>query len=101
PLLLLDTGHTAAAHALAPQGPGVRDSLDTDAATLAAAAGRPPADRWHRIRPGTETEHPHAADQQTPRRTPRTAPARDRWAAQPHPHPTRTPPPPPAPPSGT
>ncbi|WP_261415314.1 hypothetical protein [Streptomyces sp. CBG33] len=41
PLLLLDTGHAAAALALAPQGPGVRVSLDTDAATLAAAAGLP------------------------------------------------------------
>ncbi|WP_275657368.1 nitroreductase [Streptomyces sp. CBG31] len=101
PLLLLDTGHTAAALALAPQGPGVRVSLDTDAATLAAAAGLPPADRWQRIRPGTETEHPLAAVQVTPRRTQRTAPALDRWAALPLPHRTRTPTRPPARPCGT
>ncbi|SCE41280.1 hypothetical protein GA0115237_11331, partial [Streptomyces sp. ScaeMP-6W] len=101
PLLLLDTGHTAAALALAPKGPGVRVSLDADAATLAAAAGLPPADRWQRIRPGTETEHPLAAVQVTPRRTQRTAPALDRWAALPLPHRTRTPTRPPARPCGT
>ncbi|MET9803865.1 hypothetical protein [Streptomyces sp. NPDC006368] len=82
PLLLLDTGHAAAALALA----GAPEWCpDADGALLAAAAGLP-ADRhdWH----GAEPEHALAAV----RLTPGPADALAAWAAY-----APTPPPPPTP----
>ncbi|MEW2071233.1 nitroreductase [Streptomyces sp. NPDC007346] len=61
PLLLLDTGHAAAALALAAAPEDVRVSLDVDGAELSAAAGLPRPAEWHRCRPGTEPELPLAA----------------------------------------
>ncbi|AZM49616.1 hypothetical protein DMB38_30995 [Streptomyces sp. WAC 06738] len=63
PLLLLDTGHAAAALALASVGTGhaARVCLDADGALLAAAAGLPPPGSWRDLWPGTSPEHPLAA----------------------------------------
>lgn len=61
PLLLLDTGHAAAALALAASSPlDVRVCLDADAALLSAAAGLPRAPDWQDAWPGTEPELPLA-----------------------------------------
>ncbi|MFI1931320.1 nitroreductase [Streptomyces sp. NPDC020330] len=57
PLLLLDTGHAAAALALAgPPAADVRVCLDADADLLSAAAGLPAAPDWPDTWPGTEPE---------------------------------------------
>ncbi|WP_258047368.1 nitroreductase [Streptomyces sp. SM13] len=57
PLLLLDTGHAAAALALAASSAlDVRVCLDADAALLSAAAGLPRAPDWQDAWPGTEPE---------------------------------------------
>ncbi len=67
PLLLLDTGHAAAALALAgPPAVDVRVSLDADGALLSAAAGLPRAPDWQDVWPGTEPELPLAAVRLTP-----------------------------------
>ncbi len=61
PLLLLDTGHAAAALVLAASSAlGVRVCLDADAALLSAAAGLPRAPDWQDTWPGTEPELPLA-----------------------------------------
>ncbi|MFD4128412.1 nitroreductase [Streptomyces globisporus] len=62
PLLLLDTGHAAAALALA--GATTADvlvSLDADGRLLSAAAGLPEAPDWQGVWPGAEPEFPLAA----------------------------------------
>ncbi|MGW6583793.1 nitroreductase [Streptomyces globisporus] len=67
PLLLLDTGHAAAALALA--GATTSDvlvCLDADGPLLAAAAGLPDAPDWQHAWPGTEPELPLAAVRLTP-----------------------------------
>ncbi|MFF8794266.1 nitroreductase [Streptomyces globisporus] len=62
PLLLLDTGHAAAALALAgATNADVLVSLDADGRLLSAAAGLPEAPDWQAIWPGTEPELPLAA----------------------------------------
>ncbi|MFI5739904.1 nitroreductase [Streptomyces anulatus] len=67
PLLLLDTGHAAAALALAgPPGADVLVCLDADAALLSAAAGLPAAPDRPDTRPGAEPELPLAAVRLTP-----------------------------------
>ncbi|MFH9685364.1 nitroreductase [Streptomyces sp. NPDC017413] len=59
PLLLLDTGHAAAALALAaPPAADVLVCLDADTVLLAAAAGLPSAPDRPDARPGTEPEVP-------------------------------------------
>ncbi|MEU5289313.1 nitroreductase [Streptomyces sp. NPDC020755] len=61
PLLLLDTGHAAAALALAgPPAADVLVCLDADAALLSAAAGLPSAPHWPDAWPGSEPELPLA-----------------------------------------
>ncbi len=85
PLLLLDTGHAAAALALA--GATTADvlvSLDADGRLLAAAAGLPEASDWHDVWPGTEPELPLAAVRLTPPGIPVEAgPPLRAWAALP------------------
>ncbi|MFJ9890238.1 nitroreductase [Streptomyces sp. NPDC091287] len=67
PLLLLDTGHAAAALALAgPPAADVRVCLDADAVLLSAAAGLPSAPDWSHAWPGTEPELPLAVVGLTP-----------------------------------
>lgn len=67
PLLLLDTGHAAAALALAgATTAAVLVSLDVDGPLLSAAAGLPDAQDWQDIWPGTEPELPLAAVRLTP-----------------------------------
>ncbi|MFH9364774.1 nitroreductase [Streptomyces anulatus] len=67
PLLLLDTGHAAAALALAgPPHADVLVCLDADAALLSAAAGLPAAPDRPDTRPGAEPELPLAAVRLTP-----------------------------------
>ncbi|MFD4800070.1 nitroreductase [Streptomyces anulatus] len=67
PLLLLDTGHAAAALALAgPPHADVLVCLDADAALLSAAAGLPTAPDRPDTRPGAEPELPFAAVRLTP-----------------------------------
>ncbi|MEV7659524.1 nitroreductase [Streptomyces anulatus] len=67
PLLLLDTGHAAAALALAgPPAADVLVCLDADAALLSAAAGLPAAPDRPDTRPGAEPELPLAAVRLTP-----------------------------------
>ncbi|MFH9649961.1 nitroreductase [Streptomyces anulatus] len=67
PLLLLDTGHAAAALALAgPPAADVLVCLDADAALLSAAAGLPAAPGRPDNRPGAEPELPLAAVRLTP-----------------------------------
>ncbi|MEV7116619.1 nitroreductase family protein [Streptomyces anulatus] len=67
PLLLLDTGHAAAALALAgPPAADVLVCLDADAALLSAAAGLPAAPGRPDTRPGAEPELPLAAVRLTP-----------------------------------
>ncbi|MFJ2182789.1 nitroreductase [Streptomyces anulatus] len=67
PLLLLDTGHAAAALALAgPPGADVLVCLDADAALLSAAAGLPAAPDRPDTLPGAEPELPLAAVRLTP-----------------------------------
>lgn len=83
PLLLLDTGHAAAALVLAADTPGPRLCLDADSATLAAAAGLPRPDDWTTTWPGTDPEHPLAAVHFTPGPTHRTADPLSAWAALP------------------
>ncbi|MEV5409819.1 hypothetical protein AB0K60_13390 [Thermopolyspora sp. NPDC052614] len=63
PLLLLDTGHAAAALAMAAVAHGYRArvTLNADAAELAAAAGLPAPGRWHATWAGTTPEQPLAA----------------------------------------
>ncbi|GAA4135573.1 hypothetical protein [Actinomadura keratinilytica] len=63
PLLLLDTGHAAAALAMAALAHGhhARLTLDAAADTLTAAAGLPAPGRWSSVWPGTTPEHPLAA----------------------------------------
>ncbi|MFE6916312.1 nitroreductase [Streptomyces rubiginosohelvolus] len=85
PLLLLDTGHAAAALALA--GASTADvlvSLDADGPLLSAAAGLPEAPDWQDIWPGTEPELPLAAVRLTPLGCPVEAgPPLSAWAALP------------------
>lgn len=67
PLLLLDTGHAAAALALAGSpAADVLVCLDADAALLSAAAGLPAAPDRPGARPGGEPELPLAAVRLTP-----------------------------------
>lgn len=67
PLLLLDTGHAAAALALAgTPGADVLVCLDADAALLSAAAGLPAAPDRPDTLPGAEPELPLAAVRLTP-----------------------------------
>ncbi|MFY0510829.1 nitroreductase family protein [Streptomyces anulatus] len=67
PLLLLDTGHAAAALALAgTPAADVLVCLDADAALLSAAAGLPAAPGRPGTRPGGEPELPLAAVSLTP-----------------------------------
>ncbi|MEV3897384.1 nitroreductase, partial [Streptomyces anulatus] len=67
PLLLLDTGHAAAALALAgPPHADVLVCLDADAALLSAAAGLSAAPDRPGTRPGAEPELPLAAVRLTP-----------------------------------
>lgn len=67
PLLLLDTGHAAAALALAgPPAADVLVCLDADADLLSAAAGLPAAPDRPDTRPGAEPELPLAAVRLTP-----------------------------------
>ncbi|MFE1362635.1 nitroreductase [Streptomyces anulatus] len=67
PLLLLDTGHAAAALALAgPPAADVLVCLDADATLLSAAAGLPAAPDRPDTRPGAEPELPLAAVRLTP-----------------------------------
>ncbi|MET8844943.1 nitroreductase [Streptomyces rubiginosohelvolus] len=85
PLLLLDTGHAAAALALA--GATTADvlvSLDADGPLLSAAAGLTGAPDWQDIWPGTEPELPLAAVRLTPPGSPVEAgPPLGAWAALP------------------
>ncbi|EHM27669.1 hypothetical protein SPW_3978 [Streptomyces sp. W007] len=68
PLLLLDTGHAAAALALAgPPAADVLVCLDADAALLSAAAGLPASPDRPDARPGAEPELPLAVVRLTPR----------------------------------
>ncbi len=87
PLLLLDTGHAAAALALAASPAlDVRVCLDADAALLSAAAGLPRAPDWQDAWPGTEPELPLAVVRLV-RRGGRSADrggALSAWAALPH-----------------
>ncbi|MEU5370163.1 nitroreductase [Streptomyces sp. NPDC005951] len=85
PLLLLDTGHAAAALALAGATTcDVLVSLDADGPLLAAAAGLPGAPDWQDIWPGTEPELPLAAVRLTPPGSPVAAgPPLPAWAALP------------------
>ncbi|MFH9201065.1 nitroreductase [Streptomyces anulatus] len=67
PLLLLDTGHAAAALALAgPPAADVLVCLDADATLLSSAAGLPAAPDRPDTRPGSEPELPLAAVRLTP-----------------------------------
>ncbi|MFF9078391.1 nitroreductase [Streptomyces rubiginosohelvolus] len=85
PLLLLDTGHAAAALALA--GAATADvlvSLDADGSLLSVAAGMPGAPDWRDIWPGTEPELPLAAVRLTLPGSPVEAgPPLGAWAALP------------------
>ncbi|MFF2860905.1 nitroreductase [Streptomyces rubiginosohelvolus] len=85
PLLLLDTGHAAAALALA--GATTADvlvSLDADGSLLSAAAGLPGAPDWQDFWPGTEPELPLAAVRLTPPGSPVEAESPlGAWAALP------------------
>ncbi|OCC13731.1 nitroreductase [Streptomyces sp. PTY087I2] len=87
PLLLLDTGHAAAALALA--GATTADvlvSLDADGSFLSTAAGLPDAPDWQDAWPGTEPELPLAAVRLTPPGRPvDAAPPLSAWAALPLP----------------
>ncbi|MFB8144089.1 nitroreductase [Streptomyces parvus] len=85
PLLLLDTGHAAAALALAgATRADVLVSLDADGSLLSAAAGLPDAPDWQNIWPGTEPELPLAAVRLTPPGGPADAePPLSAWAALP------------------
>ncbi|EGE40018.1 nitroreductase [Streptomyces sp. ACT-1] len=84
PLLLLDTGHAAAALALA--GATTADvlvSLDADGPLLSAAAGLPEAPEWQDVWPGTEPELPLAAVRLTHPGSPVEAgPPLSAWAAR-------------------
>ncbi|WGP14124.1 nitroreductase [Streptomyces sp. SH5] len=85
PLLLLDTGHAAAALALAGAATaGVLVSLDADGSLLSAAAGLPDAPDWLSTWPGTEPELPLAAVRLTPPGgSSGTEPPLNAWAALP------------------
>ncbi|MFF8962909.1 nitroreductase [Streptomyces globisporus] len=85
PLLLLDTGHAAAALALA--GAATADvlvSLDADGRLLSSAAGLPGVPDWQDIWPGTEPELPLAAVRLMPPGLPvEGGPPLRAWAALP------------------
>ncbi|MGW1294148.1 nitroreductase [Streptomyces sp. NPDC002533] len=85
PLLLLDTGHAAAALGLAGATTAeVLVSLDADGSLLSAAAGLPDVPDWRDIWPGTEPELPLAAVQLTPPGRPvGIGPPLSAWAALP------------------
>ncbi|WP_239008446.1 nitroreductase [Streptomyces sp. Tue 6075] len=85
PLLLLDTGHAAAALALAGAATSdVQVSLDADGSLLSAAAGLPDAPDWQNVWPGTEPELPLAAVLLTPSGGPSDIdPPLRAWAALP------------------
>ncbi|MBT2489680.1 hypothetical protein J7E96_14385 [Streptomyces sp. ISL-96] len=77
PLLLLDTGHAAAALA---QAGAAQVCLDADGALLAAAAGLPDPGHWRQTWPGTEPQHALAAVALGPAAG-RAEHALTRWAA--------------------